>query len=195
MASLKNLCVPVDLDKYQSWTRSTKTIKEYYNQEQHSDRQLFTSPLKTGKSIYIHGWFNLKHICSHVFLSISLSYLFLLLFFVHQSVTLKLIHRQSNVSLKSTHTHFILTNSIYSKITTLEWLRERGGDFSAKTRPRNQTPMHFAAARGQVQTLKWLCENTQALGTFKIQKLRFSNCVTIIVVIIVKVIILTWFLF
>ena len=164
MASLKNLCVPVDLDKYQSWTRSTKTIKEYYNQEQHSDRQQFTSPLKTGKSIYIHGWFNLKHICSHVFLSISLSYLFLLLFFVHQSGNFKI-----DPSTIQFHTSF-LTNSISSKITTLEWLRERGGDFSAKTRPRNQTPMHFAAARGQVQTLKWLCENTQALGTFKIQK-------------------------
>jgi hypothetical protein len=90
------------------------------------------------------------------------------------------------------HTHAFHSNKFnLSKITTLEWLRERGGDFGAKTRPRNQTPMHFAAARGQVQTLKWLCENTQALGTFKIQKLRFSNCVTIIVVIIVKVIILT----
>jgi len=87
--------------------------------------------------------------------------------------------------------HTISNKFNLSKITTLEWLRERGGDFGAKTRPRNQTPMHFAAARGQVQTLKWLCENTQALGTFKIQKLRFSNCVTIIVVIIVKVIILT----
>jgi ankyrin repeat protein len=68
---------------------------------------------------------------------------------------------QSRAAFGSTCVHIAAENG---RINALEWLRDRGADFGAKTRPRNQTPMHFAAARGQTQTLMWLCENTQALG-------------------------------
>ena len=67
----------------------------------------------------------------------------------------------SRAAFGSTCVHIAAENG---QIPTLEWLRDRGGDFGAKTRPRNQTPLHFAAARGQVPALLWLCENAQALG-------------------------------
>ena len=52
----------------------------------------------------------------------------------------------------------------FGQVRVLNWLREKGADFSTKTRPRKQTPLHLAAEKGLFAAVKWLVDYAQALG-------------------------------
>ena len=99
---------------------------------------------------------------------VGFTFFFFLFFLILTIISNCMTHLSSSLLKTKQNTHFQNIDPPQAaengKISTLEWLRERGADFAATTRPRNQTPLHFAAARGQVITLKWLCEHAQALG-------------------------------